>query len=107
MTHPEGMKACLSADGTRHELLLRAPAKASHYSFAVSRIVPSSLRLAGLGRFPRPAQILVRDTDVSVTFTDPKHVLRGRRNTSVMLTGWAKDLDSGLNVCFEAHVAVC
>jgi hypothetical protein len=47
VSHPEGRGACLSAAGTRHQLLLKAPANASRYSFAVTRIVVSSLRLSG------------------------------------------------------------
>ena len=38
---------CLSPVGTRHKLVIKAPAHASVYSFDVNRIVPSSLRLAG------------------------------------------------------------
>ena len=106
MTRPEGKTACLLADGTRHELLIETPADAALYSFAVDRVVPSSLRLAGLGR-TRPAHVLVGDTNVTVTFTDPWRTLRHRRSTSVQLTGWAKDIATGLNVCFDADVAIC
>ena len=47
VTHPAGRTDCLSAAGTRHELLLNTPANASQFGFAVSSVIASSLRLAG------------------------------------------------------------
>ena len=42
-----------------------------------------------------------------MTFIDPSRKLRRHRDTSLLLTGWAKDAASSLNVCFDAEVAVC
>ena len=139
LTHPEGRRNCLSGAVARHELVIKAPAHASAYSFAVSRIVPSSLRLAGdppfrlrcvmyvhgfrlerslvrpscgcwragLGRVPGSVQIARRKKGIVATFADPSRTLQYRRDTSVLLTGWARDLASGLNVCFDGRILIC
>ena len=54
VTLPEGRSDCLSADGIRHKLLIKTPVNASLNGFAVTGIVPSSLRVAG-----DPARLLL------------------------------------------------
>jgi hypothetical protein len=40
-------------------------------------------------------------------FDDPHRALASKRGATLQLTGYAKDVLTGLNICFTANVRIC
>ena len=67
--------------------------------------VRSSVGGAGLGHTGLTVKRGART--LQLTFKDPKRVIAHASKKTLQLTGYAKDKQTGLNICFSASVHVC
>ena len=62
---------------------------------------------AGLGQPTTGISVKRNAHTLRLTFNDPQQVIVHARGATLLLTGYAKDAPTGLNVCFSASVGVC
>ena len=62
---------------------------------------------AGLGQPTAGIKVKYNVHTLKLTFNDPHRALARRRGATLQLTGYAKDVPTGLNICFAANVRIC
>ena len=62
---------------------------------------------AGLGQPTTGISVKRNAHTLKLTFNDPQQVIANARGATLLLTGYARDASTGLNVCFNASVRVC